>query len=125
MTTLLTFLSLLQNPDTLNIYPMESLCMMTQGIFSQELETMIREAVSERGVKVYILAAPEHVQAPSSYIPALSLLDGVYVKLIQHDQEFMIQDAVTVFSEASYDGLSLYNYFLEQWRGGTEYQFFQ
>lgn len=102
---------------------MESLCIMTQGIVSQELETVIREAVLGRGVKVYILVPPEFVQTPASYIPALSLLDGVYIRLLHHDEEFLIQDSARVFSDHYYDVARLYMYFLGQWERGRHYQF--
>ncbi len=111
------------------VEPIETLCVMTQGVVSQSLAEDIRRAAVERGVKVYILVPPDLVQTPASYIPGLSLLDTVQVRVLEHQENFVIQDQSRVF-ELSESLLpvntnisGLYSYFVEQWEKGRDYRF--
>jgi hypothetical protein len=107
----------------------DSLYIMSQGIVSQTIAEEIRNAVVERGVDVYILVPPDLVQQPASYIPGLSLLDGVYVGLLEHDETFLIQDASAVFEigetlrPLSTNTSALLDYFVGEWAKATHYQF--
>ena len=107
--------------------PQETLCVMTQGVVNQDLADSIRRAAVERGVKIYLLIPPDLVQQPASFVPALSSLDGVYVRLIRHNEDFWIADTTTVSTSdlqtLSVDTTLLYTYFLEQWEQGSDYHF--
>ncbi|MGL4611998.1 MAG: hypothetical protein ACRCYY_20360 [Trueperaceae bacterium] len=120
-------LALAQDVDAAEPSPKETLVVMTQGIFSESLADVIRRAVVERGVNVYILVPPVVAQTPASYVPALSLLDEVQVRLIQHEEDFLIQDSTAAFTfelqPLEVNASELYNYFVKQWKGGKAYKF--
>jgi hypothetical protein len=70
----------------------ETILVMTQGVVEQPLEQALKDAARKRGVDVFILCPPDLVQLPASYVPNLSLIDGIHVRLIDHDESFMVID---------------------------------
>jgi hypothetical protein len=104
-----------------------SLCVMTQGVVSQPLAELIRKAVVERRVQVYILTPSRLVETPASYLPALSLIHGVAVRLVEHEENFVIQDGSavfdTTFASLAVNPAELYDYFLDEWERANPYRF--
>ncbi|MGL4611291.1 MAG: hypothetical protein ACRCYY_16720 [Trueperaceae bacterium] len=102
---------------------------MSQGIVSQDIADELRKAVVERGAEVYILVPPRLVGQPASYVPALSLLDGVKVGLLEHDEAFAIKNSSETFEigdtlrPLTTNTSELYNYFLNEWQKATPYRF--
>jgi hypothetical protein len=97
----------------------ETILVMTQGVVEQPLEQALKDAARKRGVDVFILCPPDLVQLPASYIPNLSLIDGIYVRLIDHDESFVVIDGKRLINgklePIAGDAELLYSYFLGEW----------
>lgn len=65
---------------------------VTPVIENKAIAEAIRRAAVERGVKVYLLVAPDFVEAPGSYTASLAALEGVRVRMAQVERSFAILD---------------------------------
>lgn len=81
----------------------QQVVLMAPNLSSRTVAEALRIAVTERGVRVFILCHPHSVNQPSSFLAALSLLPNVSIRLyspiggewILLDQHTLIQGPLT------------------------------
>lgn len=71
----------------------QQLIVVTPVIDTKVVAEAIRRVAVERGVNVFLLLAPEFVEAPSSYGASLGALAGVQIRLANIDRSFALVDA--------------------------------